>query len=280
MVDNGEPEPVGPASDGDDRTRRVALLGDLRVRTADGLDLHPQVFKTAKTRHLLRLLALQVDRRVPVEVLLEALWPEVPEPRGRASLRTAASLLRRTFAGERLGRVGDALVLHDVEVDVARFCREADLALRSFDDQDAIVGLEHARVALSSYRGNLAEDEPYLAALQAPAAQLALQHQHLLVESAGVALQLGRLHDAVALGERAVEVDSASERACGTLIRALMQLGERAAAFRAYERCCRELAEEFRARPSPPLRRLHDELLVGPGGLAPMAATGDRVAAG
>ncbi len=242
---------------------KVAMLGDLQLRGCDGVTVPAARLRTAKTRHLLRLLALEVEQPVPVEVLTAALWPEAERTRALASLRTAASQLRQTFAGGHLTRAGDALMLSGVEVDVVRFRQRAGLARRGFDGPDPAVGLHHADTALRIYRGHLAVDEPYLEALQAPAAQLAFDHQHLLVESAVAAAQLGRFQAAVELAERALAADGASERACVTLITVLVELGERAAALRAFDRCRRQLADELGVMPSPSLQALHHDLLVG-----------------
>ena len=64
----------------------IRVLGPLRVRRADGSDVEHSAWRTKKTVDLLSLLALQVGHPVPVARIVECLWPDVPEHRGRACL--------------------------------------------------------------------------------------------------------------------------------------------------------------------------------------------------
>jgi DNA-binding SARP family transcriptional activator len=241
---------------------RIRMLGALRVQRADGTEVGAGEFRTSKTRHLLRLMALQQGEPIRVESLVDVLWPTVPPERGRASLRTAASQLRRTLAADHVARVGEGLILHGAEVDTWRFQREGELALQCFAHRDLEVGLHHARAALARYQGDLADDEPYLDPIQRAREQLAARYEQLLLEGATAALRLGYLQEAVELAEQALQRDACCERACRTLMRAFVGLSERAMALRVYDRCRRAMAAELGVGPAGETRALYQQLLI------------------
>jgi DNA-binding SARP family transcriptional activator len=253
---------AGAGGGPDDVQMRIRMLGALHVHRADGSEIGAGEFRTSKTRQLLRLLALQQGEPVRVELLVDLLWPTAPPARGRASLRTAASQLRRTLAADHVARVGEGLVLHGAEVDTWCFERDSELALQCFSHRDLEVGLHHARGALAWYQGDLADDEPYLDPILRARERLAVQHQELLVEGATAAFQLGHLPEVVALAEGALRRDACCERACRSLMHAYVGLSERAMALRVYDRCRRAMAVELGVEPTAATRALYEQLLI------------------
>ncbi len=252
------PDVVAPAT-----TLSVGVLGSLRIVHADGLPIDPATLRTSKTRHLLRLLALEPEG-VRTDVLIEQLWPEVPTNRGRGSLRTAASQLRTSLGGH-VVRNGDVLVLDDVDVDVVRFTRHAERAHRRFVRGDQVGGLSAAASALAVYRGDLAADEPYLDAIVVQRERLALRRDELLLGAAEAALGLERTREALRYAERAIALDATSERACRSVMLAYERLGERSMALRAYDRCRQAMAAELGIAPGPRTLALRERLLAGTG---------------
>ena len=95
----------------------IRLLGPLRVRRSDGSLVDPHEWRTRKTAELLMLLALHAGEPVPADRLLEALWPDAPPDRGRASLRTALSRLRSALREDPFDRDPRGPVLSGVWVD-------------------------------------------------------------------------------------------------------------------------------------------------------------------
>jgi SARP family transcriptional regulator, regulator of embCAB operon len=243
-------------------TAHVRLFGTLRVIRSDGTEVAAGEFRTAKTRHLLRLLALQAGDPVGTSRLVDLLWPAVPESRGRASLRTAASQLRTTLRANHVIRVGDTLQLCDVDVDVIRFQDAATRAHRALAASDHRTGLARTRLALRLYSGPLAEDEPWLDPILHARARLALQLQELLLAAGDASLALGRPQEAIRLADRALAEDGACERACRQLMLAYGRLGERSMALRAYDRFRRTLARELGVSPSASTQALHLELIA------------------
>lgn len=243
------------------KVARLRLLGAMRVIRTDGSEAFASDFRTAKTRQLLRLLALQDGDPVRVGTLIDLLWPTVPERRGRASLRTAACQLRSTLRANHVVRVGDTLQLRDVEVDVTRFQHEAVRAHRALTAGDQRTGLARAHLALRLYAGPLAEDEPWLDPILEAQAQLAMQRRELQLAAGSAALELDRPHDAIGLVASVLDDDGSCERACRLLMLAYGQLAERSMALRVYERFRRTLAEELGVSPSADTTAMYLDLL-------------------
>jgi SARP family transcriptional regulator, regulator of embCAB operon len=241
----------------------VRMLGALEVRRSDGSPVPPTDFRTAKTRHLLRLLALQEGAPVRVSLLIELLWPDATETRGRSSLRTAAAQIRRTLASDHLVRRGDALSLEDADVDVIEFQHLADRTRRAFAVGDRRGGLSAATCATALYRGAVADDEPDLDALAQMRDRLAMMHADVRLRAGIASLELGDAAAAVDWAAPVADADPTTERACRLLMVAHARLGEVARALRAYERCRRALADELGSDPARRTRWLYEQLLFG-----------------
>jgi SARP family transcriptional regulator, regulator of embCAB operon len=240
---------------------QVHLLGTLDVRLADGRCIPRAAFKTIKNRHLLRLLAWNSGYPVRCELLVEALWPDAPQERGRASLRTAASSLRRTLGGH-VAREADALVLEYAQVDVTRFRLLSERARSAFRGGDLPGGLEVAEAALHLYRGEVSADEPTLDLLADAARQLGRMRTELCLESAEANLHLGRYSEAIRVAGQIFEDDMSCERSCRALMRAYARLGERGMALKVYDRCRRSLADELGVGTSAATRSIFAMLLL------------------
>jgi DNA-binding SARP family transcriptional activator len=244
------------------------VLGPLRVQRVDGSAVDPAEFRTAKTRHLLRLLALADGAPVAVDQLVDTLWPSVTEQRGRASLRTAASQVRHTMRNDHVRRWGDTLQLVDVSVDVHRFAAHSRRARAAAGLGDLAQALAASLDALAEYGGDLAADEPFLDPLLDAQRTWSSHRRDVLLSAASAACTVGRAELARELAEQALLEDATCERAARLAMRAYMHLGETGAAIRCYEQLRSCLAEEFSIAPSAPTQTLYDRLLGDPVGLA------------
>ncbi len=109
-------------------TLEIRMLGPFQVRRQDGTIVDRGEWRTGKVSDLLRLLALRGGEPVPPASLVAALWPGSDRSHGNASLRTAASQVRRVVGAEFLERSLAGIRLRDVWVDVTEF---RDLAARA-----------------------------------------------------------------------------------------------------------------------------------------------------
>lgn len=240
----------------------VRVLGPLRVRRVDGALVDPRAWRTGQTADLLRLLALHVDSPVPVGVLLDALWPAVDEARGRASLRTAASRIRKAVGADCVDRRLGGLVLHDAWVDAHAFQTLAREARRH-----ALTGAP-AKVVTATREAEplyLSEVNWHTGAADwalREAGALAATYRQLIADAAEAAVTLRWWHDALDFAERSILMEPISELGYRAMMRAYRGLGESSRALQAYERCRHTLAEEIGADPSPATQALHLQLLT------------------
>lgn len=239
----------------------VRVLGPFRVRTATGDLVDPRAWRTAKTRDLVRLLALAGGDPVPIEAIVDALWPASEPPRGRASVRTAASQVRQVFGEDHLVRTGGGLALKGAWVDALAFAGLAGSAGHLLATGDRASGVTTAWEAVNLYSGDLCEDEPYAEWVQAERERYRSMLRGLLLDAADAAGELCWFRDASELAHRALLLDSCAERAYRTLMRAHARLGETELAFGMYERCRRCLADELGVDPSAETQALHLSLL-------------------
>lgn len=140
------------------------------------------------------LALVATERDVPVERVLDVLWPDVDPVRSRSRLRNVLSRLRAA-TGVLVERDGDRLVLSPgVEVDAHRFDQLAELALRAPADQV----LARTDAALAAWRGEPLPAWPY--------EDWALRERHRLVQRC-VALHVRRAEVHAARGALGAALD-------------------------------------------------------------------------
>lgn len=242
---------------------QIRMLGGLTVHRPDGSQVDDAAWRTGKTTDLLRLLALSKGRYVPCDSLLDRLWPHSPEDRARASLRTAASHIRRVIGVNCLCRHLGGIALLDAWTDVDTFL---DLARATSSASMAgfhARALRLARPAEHLYAGDFhAYDDDSTWARQTRQV-LGRARVLMLTDAAESSVAERRFREAVELAERAIELDRCAEQPYRTLMEAYAELGETDHALRAFETYRALLAEELGADPSPITRDLHVRLLRG-----------------
>jgi DNA-binding SARP family transcriptional activator/tetratricopeptide (TPR) repeat protein len=236
------------------------LLGEVTVHV-DGrpVDLGP-----ARQRCVLAALAVDAGRLVPVERLAERVWGTDVPRRGRATLQSYISRLRRALAAAATVEIvlrsgGYALVAQQADrvVDVHRF-RGLCAGSRGADDERARALLEEALglwrgAALTGLDGDWAEAERD---------RLANERQEAEHDLTDVLLRLGHGEDLLAeLSRRAVRWPS-DERVAGQYMLALHRAGRTASALAHYQRVRDKLVEELGADPGTALQDLHLRLLT------------------
>lgn len=253
-------------------TAEIRLLGSLRVRRADGTVVSQGEWRTGKTVDLLRILALEVDRPVRVDTLLENLWPDVDEARGRASLRTAASQIRRTLRTDCIERRMGGLVLTRAWVDVVAFRRAATNARASQRQGDHARVVRFVREAEALYLADFeAHDGGSTWAFEVRES-LATMRRDVLADAAESAVEVAWMRDAIDLAERAIDADPFSERAHRALMRALAGLGESDRALKVFASFRRTLEEELGMSPSRQTTAVQMSVLSGDAGPAPASS--------
>src|SRR3954452_2145442 len=262
--DPTSPEPTGslpPWHGGAPDRTEVRVLGSLQVRRVDGSLVSPRDWRTGKTADLLRLLALSGGELVPVSTLLDALWPAVDEPRARASLRTAASHLRKVLGPDSVARHNDGLQLVGAWVDARAFTALAAEVGRHRRHGRLADGVRAAREAEALYVEDFRAHDASAVWAQEWTAHLGHTYRELLTDAAEAAVELGWMRDAAGLAGRVLARDLCNERAYRALIQGYAGLGETEPALRAFEQCRMVLADELGADPSPQTQAVHLQVL-------------------
>lgn len=245
-----------------DRTHlalRVDVLGPLAL-WVHGVEV---AVPGVRRRALLALLALDGDRVVGAERLVESLWPDEAPENAVQALYNHVSRLRGHLGplAERLERRGTGYLLHvepgEVDADAARALGRA-----AADGAGPAEAAELARAALDLWRGPALEEFRALPALEVESVgldELRLQIADDLVEAR------------LALGDRTVTADAVAasaaaplrERSALLLVRALAADGRAADAMAAATAYRRRLADETGLDPGAALAELEQAVAAG-----------------
>jgi DNA-binding SARP family transcriptional activator/DNA-binding GntR family transcriptional regulator len=237
----------------------VRLLGPLEV--VDGAT--SVALGGRKSRALLARLALDVNRTVSVERLIDDLWGDSAPQSAQKMVQIAVSQLRKVLpeAALQTRPPGYALDAEADTVDVNRFLRLRDEGRTALGAGDAETAASRLRAALALWRG------PALAEFDAePFARVEGGHleelQRVCLEARIEAdLALGRHADVVGELEALVERHPLREALHGQLMLALYRSGRQAEALETYDRFRRRLDAELGIEPSGALKALQSGIL-------------------
>ena len=221
----------------------------------------------AKQRVLLAVLLLKANQMVPADWLIEQLWAEQPPAGAANQLQVYVSRLRRLL-NDRPGLVlvtqspGYRLVVGAGELDLQRFEELVASGRRALQDGELERAAGALGEALGLWRGLPLADVPSGPLVDDEAARL--KERRLLVEEdrADVELRLGRHGPLVGELQALLAQQPLRERLWAQLLLALYRSGRQANALMAYQQLCHGLAEELGIAPSPPLQRLHRQMLA------------------
>lgn len=243
---------------------QLRLLGPPEVRSRD----RHVWFRGHRQRAVFATLALNANRVVTLDRLVDVVWSDHPPPTARTQIHKAVCTLRPLLSGPpaeggcRISTVFPGYVLScgpdDVDVEVFdREVRQASLAAAGGKlDQAAAV----FRAGLERWYGRALDGVP---GLRSAATRLEDQRLVALEDWAAVELALGR-H-----GELATDLDSSvaahplRERLRALHMIALYRCGRRAEALQAYHAARRVLRDELGLEPGVELRRIEHAILTG-----------------
>ncbi|MBB6174539.1 DNA-binding SARP family transcriptional activator [Nocardiopsis mwathae] len=258
------------------------MLGPLEV-SLDGRGPVP-LGRTQRRIVLAKLLA-EVNRTVPVGLLVEAVWGGCPPRSAEQQIQTAVWRLRRAFAAAgcgagdggdtaaaRIETTASGYALHAVEEQVdASVFRRLTREARAHAADDPRQAIARYREALALFRGPALGDVP-AAFAESVAARWEERRVAALEECVELELRCGRGHGLIdELGDL-VRRYPLRERLRGHLMSALYGADRRAEALAAYQEGRRAVVAELGLEPSPHLSELHRRILRGEpaaGGAAP-----------
>jgi DNA-binding SARP family transcriptional activator/tetratricopeptide (TPR) repeat protein len=242
---------------------RFQLLGEVRAWAGET----PVDLGVRKQRFVLAVLALEVNRPVPADRLIDLLWPIAPPASARGMIHTYVSKLRTALnrhdaaaAGVSLGGGpgGYELRCDAEQVDVHRFRDLVRLARHHDDDRQRVALLDRA---LGLWHGPALSgvgDTDVVASLCQPLHEARLA---ALEDRFDALLRLGRHREVLDdLGALSAE-HPLRQRLTGQLMLALHRTARTAEALDVYDRARRRLADESGLDPAAELRELHQAIL-------------------
>ncbi len=219
---------------------RIGVLGPLTVSRGD----EPVEIGAEKQRLILALLALQPNRTVRREDLVDVVWDE-PPPSCLDLLHTYVARLRRALRPADLiatDKGGYRLSAGESELDLLEF--------------DALLARDAPGEALELWRGPALADVERLRQHPARLA-LAMRRAKAVMAYAGVAAP----EDAAVQLRVLTAEEPLNESAHARLMLVLAESGRQAAALDVFEEIRRRLAEELGIEPGPELRAVHRQVL-------------------
>jgi WD40 repeat protein/DNA-binding SARP family transcriptional activator len=229
---------------------RVRVLGPVEASVGG----QPVPLGGGKQRALLAMLAVQPNRTVSADALLEGLWGQRAPASAPKMIQQYVSQLRRALAQEANGDLEILTRGHGYELHVAPGAVDAA-------EFERLVGRGAGREALVLWRGPpLADvaDEPFAAGEIRRLEQL---RQTALAQAIDEELAEGRHRELVGELEGLIADYPLSESLHGQLMLALYRSGRQADALEAYRRARTTLVDQIGVEPGPQLRRLHEAML-------------------
>ncbi|MCP2322961.1 DNA-binding SARP family transcriptional activator [Hamadaea flava] len=215
-----------------------------------------------KRRYLLGLLALEVNRALPVERIVDLMWPVAPPRTAVHAVRVCASDLRTALQGwaEIEARGGGYLLRADpLAVDAYRFRQFVHQAAQTGDDTETVRLLDEA---LSLWHGEALAGVVPAEVRDQLCLGLAQARIAAADDRADALLRLGRHGELLEELSAAVAADPLRERPARQLMLALYRAGRAPEALDAYAGVERALAEEVGLDPGSDLRRLRQQILL------------------
>lgn len=250
----------------------VNLLGPVELVAEDG----SHIAVAPQRRMVLAALALEVNRVVSIERLIDLIWGQHPPEHARTVVHGDVSALRRVL-GSGLSLLtqapGYVLEADPGRVDAHRFAALVAAASAQPEDDEAVSGF---RAALALWRGPALADMPGDRLSKVLAAPLEDARLSALESLAERLRRTGEPAAAVAQLREELTAHPLRESLATQLVACLHQAGQTAAALSVFDGIRRRLAEELGLDPGPALRAAHDAVLRseppqadGPGGKAP-----------
>jgi DNA-binding SARP family transcriptional activator len=241
---------------------RIELCGALTVEI-DGRRVEEEL-PGRQGRLLFAYLALNRDRPVRRDELVDVVWDEHPPGSPDAGLAALLTRVRRALGPEAIeGRGGVRLVLPEVRLDVEEASAAAAEAESALGEGDARSAAEHARAALALFEREL------LAELSGRwvderRAELEALRSDALETLARAALRLGpsELPAAERAARTLIQREPYRESGYAVLMEALAAHGNLAEALRVYDRLRVLLRDELGATPAPHITALNERLLT------------------
>lgn len=262
------------------QVRPETAAGPLRIFTfgrfclaADGRGIAIDNWRRKQALTLLKFLVAHLGKAVHGERLVECLWPEADERRGRDRLKVTIYFLRKQLRSAGLSAdvvttVGPAYVLRGdaVWVDSEAFeslVGQGRTCQRQARCEDAIRCFEGAE---RLYRGDYMEEELYADWCAEERERLREVYLDVLGRLAESYTERGDYTRAEEVSRKALAHEPCRESFHRSIMQYFVRLGHLDRAILQYERCRRVLMEELGVQPTPETERLYQVILQSANG--------------
>jgi DNA-binding SARP family transcriptional activator len=234
----------------------IKALGRIRVDSREG----PLGGNWLQQRpgHILKYLICERDRVVQAEEIADALWPRS----GREALSSVRHFihgLRDKLEPDRSGRGGSTFIVtvrggyainrRHVRIDADAFAEAIRAGLGASDRGEGDVAYELLEFAMTLYRGDLLEDEPYAEWVMPERDRLRSMATDALRALSQLALAKADHPTAARHLERLAEFEPFDSDIHRELLRVMIAAGRRSEALRRYSTFRARLAKEFKTEP-------------------------------
>lgn len=238
------------------------LLGRFEVRAGDDVIID-EVWHHRNAKALLKLLAVQRDRSLHREQVLDAFWASLNPSAAGANLRKILFDLRAEFTARQVRTqvvtlAEDMVVLSpemSLDIDEFRSCARAARFAQS--------RLDLYEEAIALYKGDLLIEDRYAEWTAGPRQELRDLHNDLLIEISQLYAAAGKLELAAERLERLLQADPLNEDANRLMMRVYAEVGSRQKAHRQYKTFRAALRREIGAAPSEDTETLIRDILSG-----------------
>ena len=235
----------------------LRLLGPVELAGSDG----DVAVSAPKRRNVLALLALELNRVVPVDRLVDEIWDGEPPPRARTAVQGHISALRKMLH-PRLQLLtkdpGYLLQAEPATVDAYRFAELVAAGTADTDDEHAAAVLAEA---LALWRGPALADVTAAQVLAGVPRWWAESRLDALVALAERLLRLGRGGEALGRLTALAQAYPLRESVIRLTMLSLYADGRQAEALDLYDRTRRQLADELGVDPDPGLVAAYETIL-------------------
>lgn len=250
---------------------RVHLFGGLEVLAGE----RPVVerdWRKRKARLLFSRLVIERGRELSRDVILEALWPEMPESNARNNFYVVWSTMKSALTSPEERDAGCPyiestrgrcrIVRDAVRSDIDQF-EELDARARKAESEgnldDAINALQEL---MTVYRGDLLPGDIYDDWFAEAREEYRRRFLGAMLLGANLLLEADDPLEALIFIRRAMQVDRYREDLYQMALRCHVAAGQRSAAIETYIKCKTELAEMYGLDPCDETMRIYDEVLA------------------
>jgi ATP/maltotriose-dependent transcriptional regulator MalT len=250
---------------------RVETLGGFKVWRGDSI-LSDSDWEGQQTQLLLKALIARGCQQVPLEALMEDLWPEAAPETGKRNLTVGLHRLRKALEPALDKTFGSAyvhlktnLVCLDQElcqVDVPEFlslCRDGEKKDREGDLAAAVALYQEAA---QRYQGDFLPEEPYLPWAESRREELKGRYVEVLERLAQLYEKRGAMTKAIHCLKQLLKADPLWEPAYQKLMLLYARRGLRAPALKVYEDCQKALRQGLDAAPDPATTAIYRKILT------------------